>query len=417
MFPNSLTFAAHDSLSVYLHLPFCSRKCGYCDFFSVVPASDRLVSTTVRRTVDDLRDALERLQTAGRLREIRSLYVGGGTPSSLPREVLDAFLESVGRVLPAPPGEFTIEANPESIDEPFLDALDRHRVGRLSLGIQSFCDLTLRYLGRRATARINHAALEMIRARYRGLLNVDLIVAGRTRGEAARSIDILTTRYRPAHVSLYLLTVEPGTPLSVSIGSGAASPVDEDFQSELWREGIDALERAGYRWYEVSSFAVIGRGGVRRCAHNMGYWRMAPYLGIGPGAVSTLAGEQGPLRIEASRAIPSPSYRVESITPEEFYLEHIMMNLRTDEGVDRARLRSVFGVDPVDAAPKAIAAAEARGDLEVNETAVRTAGRGRFFLDSILTSIAAEIGFLVPARCDWPGGARYGHGRSAPKRR
>lgn len=325
-------------LGWYLHLPFCTTKCGYCDFYSL---------PTIPGLVDDLVAALTaELSARDPHRPVETIFVGGGTPTVLPAEalgkVLGLLVERAG-----PVGEFTVEANPSSTDELKLDLLRRHGVNRISFGAQSFNPEELRVLERIHDPR--HIFESVASARRAGFdnINLDLIYAipGQTlaswRETLCRAIDVGTE-----HLSCYALMYEPGTSLTRLRHQGRVVQADEDVEADMFECTIDMLTAAGYEHYEISNFARPNR----RCRANIIYWENREYLGIGPSAVSYLGGVRrknvADVRkyVEAMRSgAGSIVVEEESLPPEDRARETAIQMLRMTDGVNEEAFRAITG--------------------------------------------------------------------------
>ncbi|MBL8968374.1 MAG: radical SAM family heme chaperone HemW, partial [Spirochaetaceae bacterium] len=344
--------------SLYIHVPFCRSKCAYCDFASgpLREAPEGLAEAVLEATLSRV-DALSRRFGAvdpaaggeGRnARPFDTLYIGGGTPTVLPRPLfrrLLAGLAARARGLI----EWTVEANPESLDEEALDAMLEFGVSRLSLGVQSLDDGLLSLLGRPATAKVAEAALA--RAAASGLrVSADLMAglprATRLEEEALRLLEL-----GAGHLSVYDLVLEEGTPLAARAAAGRLDLPGEDEAADERVRLEAALETRGFRRYEVSNYAPPGAESL----HNLAYWRMDSYLGAGPGAVSTLVAAPGSdglsLRIEeaadssayAERGGQGRAATETAIPAREAAFEAIMMGFRTIFGPDRAAFHARFG--------------------------------------------------------------------------
>ena len=321
-----MTPAAPPVRHLYIHVPFCRAKCDYCDFFSApvtgsaaldeaaaVRAGEALPAVArptpvaddpeLDRFVEAVFAEFELERGVLGLRRLRTVYLGGGTPSLLGVERLEGLLARLEPHL-APHTEVTLETNPEDVSEIYA-AWAARRGLRVSLGVQSFATRLRAALGRRATAD-PAAAFERLRAAGCSNLGIDLIfgIPGQTRGDLGQELAEVA-RLRPDHVSWYELDVARGTPLArrlaverraarrrpgddprersgrISDGGGASQPEEA---AELFRGVVRGLGRLGYNWYEVSNFARPGR----RCRHNLAVWRGEPYVGLGPAAVSTI---------------------------------------------------------------------------------------------------------------------------------
>ncbi len=344
-------------LALYIHVPLCASKCAYCDFYSLprscadLPSQDSLVEALLART----RSALE-LYLPGPRPSLETLYIGGGTPTALDPAPFHRLLSGLASMV-GPCREWTLEANPESLDEAHLDIALEAGVGRISLGVQSLDDSLLRRLGRPADSRTALQALERATARPGLRVSADLI-AGLPRSlpleeEASRLLDAGIE-----HLSLYDLTIEDATPLAAQVREGRfVLPDPDSAYEEVERTGV-VLARAGFRRYEVSNWSRPGA----ECLHNRAYWRLDSYLGLGPGGVSTLQLADDPglgpglrggsLRLEEDRDLglftADPEGRAAArteLSPRDSAFEVILMGYRTIWGVDRPAFARRFGLE------------------------------------------------------------------------
>jgi putative oxygen-independent coproporphyrinogen III oxidase len=332
---------------LYVHVPFCRSKCAYCAFFSFVPGQADL------REFPEL-IAREAALWGERLARpfIETVSFGGGTPSLLPARSVTRVVEAAGSSFSLSPTlEFTFEANPDSArDLAFLRLLIHSGVNRLSLGVQSLDDRELNLLGRRHTADQAHESYALARTAGFGNISLDLMfgLPGQTPAGWLNTLS-MATALEPEHLSCYGLSVEPGTPLEARILEGAlALPTDEE-QAAMFLEGAALLQRQGYEHYEISNFALPGM----RCRHNAGYWRGDDYLGLGPGAVSTVSGRRwkNPENIgEYARQLRDGSIgqEAELLDQETVAKERVMLAMRTSEGMSRQQYFSLVpeGVRP-----------------------------------------------------------------------
>lgn len=259
---------------LYLHVPFCRRKCPYCSFYSV-PVSDQLTSCYTDAVCRNLSAYSETIS-------VDSIYFGGGTPSLLHPNQIDRILSAAAKAFPlAADTEITLECNPATVRLEELAMLHRAGVNRLSLGVQSLCDSQLKCLGRLHTAQ--EAVDTIYAAVHAGFANIScdvmLALPEQTAGELAQMLQRMTA-LPIQHISAYLLKVENGTPFAAM--SVAEQCPDEDMAADLYLQTVDALEQAGFLQYEISNFAKAGY----ESRHNCKYWQCAPYLGIGPSAHS-----------------------------------------------------------------------------------------------------------------------------------
>ena len=398
---------AAEPLSIYLHVPFCASKCGYCDFHSqpLCASSSDLRSRYVDRLLLRLGECVGSMRGP-----LETLYIGGGTPTSLEDEVFKRLLSGVCAIVGRNLREWTLEANPESLSPVKLEAALSAGVTRLSLGIQSMESLELEVLGRKARPVDNARAVSLAAAS--GLaVSADLISSlplqarpgsggGRGRKSLQNSLDFLLDS-GVGHISLYDLVVEEGTPMAARIESGELVLPDPD---EAWAERKEAEGRLavrGFNRYEVSNFAPAGAESV----HNGTYWSMRSYLGIGSGAVSTLVSEDqafdpedretAAIRMEEGRDLaawvddPDTALSVSRISRKDSAFETVMMGLRTSAGLDLDRFRARFGIDPGVMLARTIRTWKDEFIAEEGRLAVRDSGLDR--LNPILVDALCDI--------------------------
>ncbi|MEM1204883.1 MAG: radical SAM family heme chaperone HemW [Acidobacteriota bacterium] len=354
-------FETQEPAGLYLHVPYCSAVCPYCDFAVRRGDGDR-ADAFAEVLIREIRDvasgavappddpapsrALGRLATS----TFDTVYLGGGTPSLLGGDPLAEVLGAVTDVFDLDPGaRLFFEANPENVDDPRLARWRDLGVSVLSLGVQSFDDGELKFLGRRHSGREAVVAVERALAAGLGTVSVDLIygLPDQTLEGWSRSLE-QAIALGPDHLSLYELEVNEGTPFFKQRRRGELTELDEDLQAELFHHTHTRLGEAGFESYEACSFARAPR---HRSRHNGKYWRHAPYLGLGPSAHSFAAG----VRMWNERLEPRWRKRVnagqsavagfESLTAEGFILEALMLGLRTMGGVDLGDLRRRTGID------------------------------------------------------------------------
>jgi len=367
---------------VYIHVPFCASRCGYCDFNTYVPDREDQPSEFVEAALRELRRARSQLGD----RMAQTVFVGGGTPTLLGADHLLRLLAGVGDTFGLAPGaEVTTEANPESVDAEMLRALRRGGFTRVSLGMQSAASHVLRSLDRVHTP--GRAVAAAIEARDAGFdhVSLDLIYGtpGETDDDWERSLDAALSA-GPDHVSAYALTVERGTALGAAIRRGAMRAPDEAAQARRYARADARLKAAGFHWYELSSWALNLQA---RCRHNLGYWRSSDWWGIGPGAHSHVDGVRWwNVRRPATYAQrlasgESPAAGREVLSSEQRALEAVMLGIRVREGL------SLSALSPA-------GARAARGEVERRRVAI-TGGRveltdqGRLFADAVARELSA----------------------------
>jgi putative oxygen-independent coproporphyrinogen III oxidase len=370
---------------VYVHVPFCATRCGYCDFNTYTPGELSLAPSTwldaLRRELDLAATVLEIPVPAN------TVFVGGGTPSLLGagglRAVLDAIRGSLGVAAGA---EVTTEANPESTSPDFFAGIAAAGYTRVSLGMQSAAAHVLAVLDRVHTPGRPVTAATEARTAGIGHVSLDLIYGtpGETRDDLAASLDVVLAA-GVDHVSAYALVVEPGTALSRRVARGEMPAPDDDVLAERYEQLDTALSAAGLHWYEVSNWAT---GPESRCRHNLGYWAGANWWGAGPGAHSHVGGVRWwnvkhPARYAAVLASGcSPAAGREVLSPGERYTEQVMLGLRLADGLP---------LDVLDAPGRAAAGhAVTNGLLDaLSDGRVVLTARGRLLADAVVRDLLA----------------------------
>lgn len=343
----------HERVSVYVHVPFCRTRCHYCAFYLETGYPPRVLNETLEGMVAESAFWHEALGHPA----VDTLYIGGGTPSVIPAERLESFLEALSGTFRTVDGlrEATIEVNPESVNPALVSVLNASIIDRISMGVQSLHDNELAVLGRRSNRATALRALEYLRHHFKGRLSVDVIVG--TPGQTVKSLkqdlhELLESGIE--HVSLYGLTVEDDTVLHQQIVDGRLSMPSHDAHEDLWDAASTTIQGAGLESYEVSNYAFPGQESV----HNAAYWNLNPYLGIGPGAVGmvyarTGDGERGcvPLRLTGEDVFRYQQWKhgqyrpaIEVLSLTDHLFEHFMNGLRTRSGVNLSLLHRRFGV-------------------------------------------------------------------------
>jgi len=364
-------------LSLYVHFPWCVRKCPYCDFNSHEARGNIPEADYLDALVTDLEAALP--QVWGR--RVGSVFIGGGTPSLLSAHGLDALLAAIRARLALVPGaEITLEANPGAIEAGKFAAFRDAGVNRISLGIQSFDDRHLAALGRIHSAMDARRAIELALDVF-GKVNLDLMYAlPEQRLEEARSDLKTALSFAPQHLSAYHLTLEPNTPFH-----HAPPPLpDEELAADMQEMIDETLAAAGYQHYETSAFALPGA----RCAHNLNYWNFGDYLGIGAGAHGKLSSHQGIVR-ESRRRGPRDYLQGDflqerhQVATNDLPFEFMMNALRLTEGFPVRLFEERTGL-PLSVAAEALDQAQRLGLLAVDALQVAPTKRGQRFLNDLL---------------------------------
>ena len=378
--PGTLQLAALLPLSLYVHLPWCLKKCPYCDFNSheskAVPEAAYL---------DALRADLESALPLVWGRRVQSIFIGGGTPSLFSPDSIDRLLADIRARLPIEPAaEITLEANPGTFERERFRAFRAAGVTRLSIGVQSFDDGALQAIGRVHDARQAHAAVVEAAAAF-DTFNIDLMYALPGQGLQALQQDLDTAlSYRPPHLSVYHLTMEPNTVFATRPPQGLP---DEDMAAQMLDLIVERTGAAGLQRYEVSAFARDGH----RCLHNLNYWQFGDYIGIGAGAHGKLSFPHRVLRqvrwrepaayMREALAGRAMSNEIE-VTRKDLPFEFMMNALRLREGFELARFCERTGL-PLSAVLPTLQAASERGLVNVDAQRVVPTERGFDFLSDL----------------------------------
>jgi oxygen-independent coproporphyrinogen-3 oxidase len=378
-----------EPLAVYIHWPFCRSKCPYCDFNSHV--RDRVdAARWTRALLADLDQHAQMLPE----REVASVFFGGGTPSLMPPETVAALLERVGRRWPlAADLEVTLEANPNSAEADRFRAFAAAGINRLSLGVQALDPAALRFLGRRHDRGEAIGAIDRARRSF-ARFSFDLIYArpGQTVAAWERELDEALA-LAGDHLSLYQLTIEPGTAFAAAAAKGDFVPADEEISAALFEMTQERLAAQGLPAYEISNHARPGA----ECRHNLAYWRYQDYVGIGPGAHGrlTLGGvkhatrqRRGPERwLAAVEATGIGLEEIAAIGRDAAVAEMLMMGLRLAEGIARSRLEEAASQDVetlfADDLPRLVEG----GFLTLDADRFAATAPGRQRLDAVLAAL------------------------------
>ena len=374
-----------NDLALYIHWPFCVSKCPYCDFNSHVRAQIDQESWRNALLLD--------LEHEARLlpgRKLTSIFFGGGTPSLMEPATAAALIASARNHWDAADDlEITLEANPNSVESARFADLAAAGVNRLSLGLQSFDDASLAFLGRAHSAEEGLAALGIAQRNF-DRVSFDLIYALPGDTEASWSADLgRAIALGTSHLSLYQLTIEPGTRFASMVAKHEFEPLDLDASADLFELTADRTEAAGIPAYEISNHARPGQ----ESRHNLTYWRYGDYAGVGPGAHGRRLGHRTVRHRKPENFLSGLARNGHGIgeeaplQPREAADEALVMGLRLAEGVDVQAIADRFGVPAVDAV--AVARLIATGHLEKEGSRLRVTRNGRLLLDSVLGEIAA----------------------------
>jgi oxygen-independent coproporphyrinogen-3 oxidase len=383
-----------DHFGVYVHVPFCSSRCHYCDFVTYTGMEG------LRRPYAAALLAEADLAVAGlgpAPPTVTSVFVGGGTPTLLPTGDLARVLDRLRALLPHAPGaEVTVEANPETVDRAVADGLAAAGVTRVSMGAQSFDDRVLAALGRTHGAARVGEALAALRAAGVAAVNLDLIYGCPGEDDASWAATLATAvGLGPEHLSAYALGIEPATRFGRLVAAGRMTAPDDDLLADRYEAACAALAAAGYAHYEVSNWARAPAAGpwlpAHASRHNLTYWRRGRYLGLGAGAHEFDGASRSwnvagvPAYLQAVRAARRPTAGRERLGAAEARFEALALRLRTADGLDPTEARAL-GVDPVGAP-----AAELRdAGLLASGPRVRLTERGMFLHGEVVARLAPD---------------------------
>lgn len=362
------------NVALYIHFPFCRRKCNYCSFVSY-PGRE----TDIPAYVSALKQELA-LRADGK--RIHTIYFGGGTPSLLSAEQMEGILLAIRSLSTVDnKAEITVEANPGTVDEPYLTAIRKLGINRLSLGVQSFNGSELVILGRIHTAKEARKAVRSARNAGFTNLNIDLIygVPGQTISDWQNAL-AEALELNPEHFSLYSLTLEGNEPMCGTIERGELPAINPDLSAEQYELAEDLLAARGYQHYEISNWAKEGY----QCRHNLVYWQGLPYLGVGAAAHSYLDGHRFANTADLDKYLNTFSSNAqlvpelnEEINPELQLAEAIILGLRMSQGVSLDSIRSRFGIDLLSQYDRQVGNLTGSGLLECTEGCIRLTRRGR----------------------------------------
>ena len=364
---------------IYIHIPFCHSKCSYCDFFSTPDSKymQRYIDAVIKEW------ELRKHELTGAL---NTIYIGGGTPSILPLDLLERLVTALPRqnIL-----EFTIEANPEDVTREWIEGIKSMGINRVSMGVQSFNDDELKAVNRRHSSMQAHRAIELLTAAGITDVSVDVIYGLPLQSLSSwrSSLDALL-QYRLPHLSAYALSYEPGTRLYAQLIAGKIKEASDSQYAAMYDTLIELTERNGYEHYEISNFALPGHKAI----HNSHYWDFTPYLGLGCSSHSfdgscRRFNPSNIKKYEESLESGKVCYEQEDENPDELYNDYIITRLRTSDGIAFNDFVKRFGADDLDAMLRTAAPHLASGNLEKSDSGIKLARRAVLISDSILREL------------------------------
>lgn len=367
--------------TLYIHIPFCVKKCNYCDFNSIVSGT---------KIVDRYLHALEKELRALQGRYVfKTIYIGGGTPSILAETQLEKLLHSVVRYVPASEiQEYTVEVNPGTLTGNKVALLKAYFVNRISLGVQSFQDSQLKLLGRIHSGDDARNAFLLLRTSGFENINIDLIFGcpGQSSHDWEKDLRI-AVELNPEHISTYSLTYEEGTPLTMDLENEVVHKLDESVELEMYKTAIRHLTSAGYNHYEISNFAKDRC----ECSHNQVYWKNTGYAGAGAGAFSFIDGRrtsnvrdvfQYMAGIHENKNVQSFG---ECLQPEQFASETVIMSLRLRQGISNTDFYKRFGYNLEEQFGTQINRLVKEGLISYEDERLKLTEKGLFIADTVMT--------------------------------
>jgi oxygen-independent coproporphyrinogen-3 oxidase len=375
---------------LYIHIPFCLRKCFYCDFYSVTDL------TLKPRFLKALIAEMELVSTEGL--SFDTMYIGGGTPSVCESDEIHRIITHAYQSFNIlGDTEITIEVNPGTVNPEQLTGFRKAGINRLNIGVQSFQQKNLDFLGRIHSGDEARESLDFARKAGFEKIGIDLIYGLPGQSKKDWLLDLKqAVDFQPAHLSCYMLTFENGTPMNRDLQKGRFQPLSEGKARVLFESTIEFLEDNGYFQYEISNFAMVEEDrGANVSEHNLKYWALVPYVGLGPSAHSyidprrhwNVAGVDQYVSAIESGELPVADQ--ELLTLEQQRIEVIYLGLRMTSGIDLVFFKKKFGVDFIETYKEVVADLEKDNYLEATKSHCALTRKGRAYLDSITSMLVA----------------------------
>ncbi|MCL2759459.1 MAG: radical SAM family heme chaperone HemW [Treponema sp.] len=357
--------------SLYIHIPFCSSKCDYCDFYSITEKNDRYIDSFLKALILDIKNQIKYFD----IKNILTVYIGGGTPSVLGKKISFIF-DELKTINNFSPEEFTVEANPESVNEEFLETCFKGGVTRISLGIQTFHEPS--------RTAVNRGNVKMrFYSHFQDSLSIDLITGLPFQDIKTIKNDIKKVlEYNPSHISLYSLSLEKGTPLEEKQKKGTVLLPEGDLADSLWLLARDILKNEGFEHYEISNFAKPGK----QCIHNNRYWQIQNWIGAGPSASGTIVNNDNCTARrfthlpDVNGYIKSPyltADNCEELDSNTFLRECLFMGFRCKDGPDPNMFKKRFNISVEDCIPRTLENWKGKDKM--------------LFLNSFMTDVFSEL--------------------------
>lgn len=378
---------------IYIHIPFCVRKCSYCDFYSIPVPEKALLESYTNCLIKEVKAQAPYWQD----RKFTTIYLGGGTPSLLsPTQIGRILAEIFGCYEMLSEPEISMEANPATLSLPALRELKQAGINRLSLGVQSFQDDELQLLGRiHGVQEVWETVASLERSGFVNY-NIDLIygIPGQSLQTWIENLG-MAIKCHPQHISSYLLQLDPSTPLARRIKQGNLPEADEDLEADMYYNTIDYLHSEGYQHYEISNFSQPDYA----CRHNLIYWQAHEYLGLGAGAVSYRDGQRTINQADFKAYLDDINRDqgctveiLETMSPREKFLDAIILGLRLTAGIRPEELNQRFGIDFSREYHATIEKLTGQGLLNVEEDRIALSRKGYFLSNQVLCQFAGDMG-------------------------
>jgi oxygen-independent coproporphyrinogen-3 oxidase len=380
----------NQTMGIYIHIPFCRKKCDYCDFYSLPGCNSRFIDEYCRMVTDDISRSADILED----QLVSSIFLGGGTPSLLSGQQINMILQQAYasfRVLPD--AEITLEANPAALDMNKLEEYLQAGINRISLGVQSFNDEELMILGRLHKARHVLEAASMFNKC--GLKNYSFDLIYGIPGQTIRSWENnlhKAMEMAPAHISTYLLQLDPETEMGKKVARRILTLLDEEIEAAMYESAIDILAAGNYSQYEISNFSIKGY----ECQHNLSYWHGCNYLGIGAGAVSFINNRRYAIISDVKQYMAAmqaggqaPTEELENMTAGERLADVLILGLRLVEGINIQAVNQCFNVDIMEEYKREIEDNIKKGLLIIKNGQLSLTRRGYFISNSVLCHFVA----------------------------
>lgn len=386
----SMNTSGLSGVGLYVHIPFCETKCGYCDFYSVA-VKDRDTSPLVEGVIQEIETRL-----GDNAYRVQTVFCGGGTPTILPAYQLETLLKTIARFTPVDHlQEFTVEANPATVDREKAALLKASGVNRVSMGAQSFYPDELETLERIHSPDDIAPSVKVLRDQGIEQINLDLIfgIPGQTLETWSGSLQ-QAIALKLDHLACYGLMYEPATRLTAMKRTGRITPCDEQLEADMFELTIDVLGDAGYRQYEISNFAKPGCESL----HNLMYWRNEPYVGVGPSAAGCVDGRRYKNIADVGGYLAGLKERghaeseSEVLDCETLMHEMVLMQLRLVEGLSIQNFYDRTGANPVELFGEVLSRFVDEGYVTVSDTHISLTRRGRLVTNSIMTDLALRCG-------------------------